>query len=209
MYLSCADSRANVFVWWERVSALCGRSHCETVDVCVVCLQEMLKLSIIDMLFTVASILLIDFIRGLVVRYLSDCCCWDLESKFVSRTQTPSFPPLVFLSITWSHTDWRVQSFQFIPSAALISAYQNLKGKTKSPIYLYLDVCFCFFSSSVRHFYCLSRHWRSMIHTRIELAQVSTWCSYHLFVLISNSLKQFNTFTILQDWFLKLVRECK
>uniref|UniRef100_A0A8C1GHJ5 Transmembrane channel-like protein n=1 Tax=Cyprinus carpio TaxID=7962 RepID=A0A8C1GHJ5_CYPCA len=35
--------------------------------------QEMLKLSIIDMIFTVASILLIDFIRGLVVRYLSDC----------------------------------------------------------------------------------------------------------------------------------------
>ncbi|XP_030581049.1 transmembrane channel-like protein 3 [Archocentrus centrarchus] len=44
--------------------------------------QEMLKLSIIDMIFTVVSILLIDFIRGLVVRYLSDCCCWDLESKF-------------------------------------------------------------------------------------------------------------------------------
>ncbi|XP_068597920.1 transmembrane channel-like protein 3 [Brachionichthys hirsutus] len=44
--------------------------------------QEMLKLSIIDMIFTVGSILLIDFIRGLVVRYLSDCCCWDLESKF-------------------------------------------------------------------------------------------------------------------------------
>lgn len=49
-----------------------------------ICFQEMLKLSIIDMIFTVASILLIDFIRGLVVRYLSDCCCWDLESKFVS-----------------------------------------------------------------------------------------------------------------------------
>ncbi|XP_016522807.1 transmembrane channel-like protein 3 isoform X2 [Poecilia formosa] len=47
-----------------------------------ICFQEMLKLSIIDMIFTVASILLIDFIRGLVVRYLSDCCCWDLESKF-------------------------------------------------------------------------------------------------------------------------------
>ncbi|XP_036391050.1 transmembrane channel-like protein 3 [Megalops cyprinoides] len=44
--------------------------------------QEMLKLSIIDMIFTVASILLIDFIRGLFVRYLSDCWCWDLESKF-------------------------------------------------------------------------------------------------------------------------------
>ncbi|NXS99233.1 TMC3 protein, partial [Jacana jacana] len=45
--------------------------------------QEMLKLSIIDMIFTVASILLIDFFRGLCVRYLSDCWCWDLESKFV------------------------------------------------------------------------------------------------------------------------------
>ncbi|NWR69088.1 TMC3 protein, partial [Centropus unirufus] len=44
--------------------------------------QEMLKLSIIDMIFTVASILLIDFFRGLCVRYLSDCWCWDLESKF-------------------------------------------------------------------------------------------------------------------------------
>ncbi|XP_066859678.1 transmembrane channel-like protein 3 isoform X2 [Anser cygnoides] len=43
---------------------------------------EMLKLSIIDMIFTVASILLIDFFRGLCVRYLSDCWCWDLESKF-------------------------------------------------------------------------------------------------------------------------------
>ncbi|XP_018620520.1 transmembrane channel-like protein 3 [Scleropages formosus] len=44
--------------------------------------QEMLKLSVIDMIFTVASILLIDFFRGLFVRYVSDCWCWDLESKF-------------------------------------------------------------------------------------------------------------------------------
>ncbi|XP_032692711.1 transmembrane channel-like protein 3 [Lontra canadensis] len=44
--------------------------------------QEMLKLSIIDMLFTVASTLLIDFFRGLLVRHLSDYWCWDLESKF-------------------------------------------------------------------------------------------------------------------------------
>ncbi|GAB1292291.1 Transmembrane channel-like protein [Apodemus speciosus] len=44
--------------------------------------REMLKLSVIDMLFTVASILLIDFFRGLFVRYLSDYWCWDLESKF-------------------------------------------------------------------------------------------------------------------------------
>lgn len=49
----------------------------------------MLKLSIIDMLFTVASILLIDFFRGLFVRYLSDFWCWDLESKCVSKAPCP------------------------------------------------------------------------------------------------------------------------
>lgn len=65
--------------------------HHVLTGMCMVCLQEMLKLSIIDMIFTVASILLIDFIRGLVVRYLSDCCCWDLESKFVSCTQVFMF----------------------------------------------------------------------------------------------------------------------
>lgn len=57
----------------------------EWFSMCEQCVfQEMLKLSIIDMIFTVASILLIDFFRGLCVRYLSDCWCWDLESKFVS-----------------------------------------------------------------------------------------------------------------------------
>ncbi|EGW00433.1 Transmembrane channel-like protein 3 [Cricetulus griseus] len=50
--------------------------------------QEMLKLSVIDMLFTVASILLIDFFRGLFVRYLSDYWCWDLESKFEGMLQS-------------------------------------------------------------------------------------------------------------------------
>lgn len=49
----------------------------------------MLKLSIIDMLFTVASVLLIDFFRGLFVRYFSDYWCWDLESKFVSERLRP------------------------------------------------------------------------------------------------------------------------
>ena len=64
--------------------------------------QEMLKLSIIDMLFTVASILLIDFFRGLFVRYLSDYWCWDLESKFVSKMLLdPPFPDGWAGKLTW------------------------------------------------------------------------------------------------------------
>lgn len=72
----------HVFGWI--MNCMCLHIYIPHVCFMCVCLQEMLKLSIIDMIFTVASILLIDFIRGLVVRYLSDCCCWDLESKFVS-----------------------------------------------------------------------------------------------------------------------------
>ncbi|CAK8683683.1 unnamed protein product [Clavelina lepadiformis] len=44
--------------------------------------QELMKLSIIDFLSTVITILLVDFIRALFVRYFNICCCWDLENKF-------------------------------------------------------------------------------------------------------------------------------
>lgn len=46
--------------------------------------QELLKLSIIDLISTILTVLLIDFIRALVVRYMNVCCCWDLEKQFVS-----------------------------------------------------------------------------------------------------------------------------
>lgn len=49
--------------------------------------QELLKLLVVDLLFTVASVLLIDFARGLAVRFLSDYWCWDLENKFVREIQ--------------------------------------------------------------------------------------------------------------------------
>lgn len=77
--VKCLGSNARFGV---RVCVCFFKCYCWSLH-CVL-FQEMLKLSIIDMLFTVASILLIDFFRGLFVRYLSDCWCWDLENKFVS-----------------------------------------------------------------------------------------------------------------------------
>ena len=46
--------------------------------------QEMFKLTVFDLIITFASIVLIDFVRGVFVRYMNNCCCWDLEKKFVS-----------------------------------------------------------------------------------------------------------------------------
>ncbi|CAG2111617.1 unnamed protein product [Medioppia subpectinata] len=46
--------------------------------------QELVKLTVMDIVLTVISILIGDFLRALIVRYCNDCSCffWDLEKKF-------------------------------------------------------------------------------------------------------------------------------
>lgn len=44
--------------------------------------QELLKLTVMDLVMVVASTLGMDFLRGLFVRYFNRCWCWDLEKKF-------------------------------------------------------------------------------------------------------------------------------
>lgn len=46
--------------------------------------QEVLKLTILDLVFTAGNVIVVDFLRGLCVRYTNVCCCWDLEKQFVS-----------------------------------------------------------------------------------------------------------------------------
>uniref|UniRef100_A0A1I7YCA8 TMC domain-containing protein n=1 Tax=Steinernema glaseri TaxID=37863 RepID=A0A1I7YCA8_9BILA len=45
--------------------------------------QEIVKLVTMDLYITIASILLIDFARGIWVKYCSSWWCWDLETTFV------------------------------------------------------------------------------------------------------------------------------
>ncbi|XP_066151559.1 transmembrane channel-like protein [Euwallacea fornicatus] len=54
------------------------RSHCwETMFG-----QELIKLTVMDLIMTGLSILMIDFFRGIFVRVMNRCWCWDLEKKF-------------------------------------------------------------------------------------------------------------------------------
>lgn len=44
--------------------------------------QELVKLTVMDLVFTALGIIAIDFLRGLFVRGMNRCWCWDLEKKF-------------------------------------------------------------------------------------------------------------------------------
>ena len=44
--------------------------------------QELIKLTVMDLVMTVLSTLAMDFLRGIFVRVMNRCWCWDLEKKF-------------------------------------------------------------------------------------------------------------------------------
>ncbi|XP_055598956.1 transmembrane channel-like protein isoform X2 [Uranotaenia lowii] len=44
--------------------------------------QELVKLTVMDLLVTVISTLVLDFLRAIFVRYMNSCWCWDLEKIY-------------------------------------------------------------------------------------------------------------------------------
>ncbi|KAK6627305.1 hypothetical protein RUM44_009782 [Polyplax serrata] len=44
--------------------------------------QELVKLTVMDLILTILSVLLLDFFRAIFVRVMNNCWCWDLEKKF-------------------------------------------------------------------------------------------------------------------------------
>lgn len=46
--------------------------------------QEFVKLTVSDIQVTYLTILIMDFARAVIVRFLNYCWCWDLEAGFVS-----------------------------------------------------------------------------------------------------------------------------
>lgn len=47
-------------------------------------LQEFVKLTVSDIQVSYLTILIGDFARAVIVRFLNYCWCWDLEAGFVS-----------------------------------------------------------------------------------------------------------------------------
>lgn len=44
--------------------------------------QELVKLTVMDLILTILYIMVTDFFRAIFVRYMNKCWCWDLEKKF-------------------------------------------------------------------------------------------------------------------------------
>lgn len=44
--------------------------------------QELVKLTVLDLIFTIITTLFMDFFRALFVRFMNKCWCWDLEKKY-------------------------------------------------------------------------------------------------------------------------------
>ncbi|KAL0902128.1 hypothetical protein ABMA27_000072 [Loxostege sticticalis] len=63
--LSCSEERKLLKLCWETMFG-----------------QELVKLTMMDLVFVLLGTLFMDFFRALFVRYMNRCWCWDLEKKF-------------------------------------------------------------------------------------------------------------------------------
>lgn len=56
---------------------------CEALSVMFIMRQEFVKLTVSDIQVTYLTILIGDFARAVIVRFLNYCWCWDLEATYV------------------------------------------------------------------------------------------------------------------------------
>lgn len=71
-------------------------------------LKEITKLVTMDLAMTIASILVIDFLRGLWVRYCNIWWFWNLECTFVSLLNTKELS--VLFTVPFYHANKWTQS---------------------------------------------------------------------------------------------------
>lgn len=73
--------------------------------------QEMVKLTVLDLVFTVVTTLFMDFFRALFVRFMNKCWCWDLEKKFPKVSRVNFYVCLQLISQLFAlFAVWRFQN---------------------------------------------------------------------------------------------------
>lgn len=63
--------------------------------------QELVKLTVLDLIFTIFATLFMDFFRALFVRFMNKCWCWDLEKRF-PKVLSISFHLFIFKQMIFS-----------------------------------------------------------------------------------------------------------
>ena len=84
--------------------------------------QEFVKLTVSDIQVTYLTILIGDFLRAVLVRFLNYCWCWDLEAGFVSTAGRP-FVTLCCQSLFIMHTYQTQRNVQCRISCILYSYF--------------------------------------------------------------------------------------
>lgn len=89
-YFPSVDSFLCLLTWstrsvWFHWSASSSFSiHFLLLSLTLYAVQEFVKLTVSDIQVTYLTILVGDFARAVIVRFLNYCWCWDLEAGFVS-----------------------------------------------------------------------------------------------------------------------------
>ncbi|XP_055538151.1 transmembrane channel-like protein isoform X2 [Wyeomyia smithii] len=80
-------SHISVFSSTERPHVGAQESKFRNADIRTLCWetmfgQELAKLTIMDLIVTIFSTMILDFLRALFVRFMNNCWCWDLEKTY-------------------------------------------------------------------------------------------------------------------------------
>ncbi|XP_028177658.1 transmembrane channel-like protein 3 [Ostrinia furnacalis] len=70
--------------WVSNLPTSCSEERKKLLKLCWETMfgQELVKLTMMDLVFVLLGTLFMDFFRALFVRYMNRCWCWDLEKKF-------------------------------------------------------------------------------------------------------------------------------
>uniref|UniRef100_A0A336LRN1 CSON002176 protein n=1 Tax=Culicoides sonorensis TaxID=179676 RepID=A0A336LRN1_CULSO len=77
--------------------------------------QELVKLTVMDLIITIGSTMFLDFFRALFVRYMNGCWCWDLEKQYPhpAFSEQPRNGVDGFVFFTWTCLDQLSQTRDF------------------------------------------------------------------------------------------------